>query len=557
MTTVSFILLTAALVSLSFCCSTNHSCPTWLYCSEEGWCSCGNSVHDRILCNNETQEVVVLYSLCITSFNAYPQSKDEVVGSCLYAQNQLQKIFTSTYVAVNPNISIQEEQLCGYLNRKGRLCGECAADHFVSPYSYDLKCNHCNGSLIINILKYFSVAHIPLTIFLILVFTCRISVTSPQLNMVVLLCQVYTSPQVMRVLIQNTRETKMEFVCKTITAIYGIWNLDFFRTLLPPICLPLNTMHVIALDYLVAMYPLFLLVCFYSLVTAHDKGFRLIIWVWRPFLRFTSKIRQQWNVRHSIIDAFATFILLSYVKFVNISMDLLIPTQIVNIHGSQLGYFWYYDATVKYIGSQHMPYVVIAVLVLVVGIMFPVLLILYPMMWFQNLLNKCGLNSPGLRMFIECFQGNFRDRSDGGWECRYYAALHPLLRMSESIIYAATRSIDFYPLVTVIIIVSITYILVARPYKKQCGLYNNLDAILLLSILGFFSGCVIHNQSDDWIVLFHNTFGPIMAAIFSLIPLAYFIALVCNQFVQIFKSKLCYCGHDNMMQPLLQSANSN
>ena len=545
MKTVSFILLTAPLVSFSFCCSTNHSCPTWLYCSEEGWCSCGSSLHGMILCNNETQEVFVLSSLCITHFNAYSNSKDAVVGSCLYARNH-----HNNYVAVNPNISIQEEQLCGYLNRKGRLCGECAPDHFVSSYSYDLKCNHCNGSLIINILKYFSVAYFPLTIFLILVFMCRISVTSPQLNMVVLLCQVYTSPQVMRVLIQNTRETKMGLVSKIITAIYGIWNLDFFRTLLPPICLPLNTMHIFALDYLVAMYPLLLLVCFYSLVTAHDKGFRLIIWVWRPFLRFAAKFRQQWNVRHSIIDAFATFILLSYVKFVNISMDLLIPTQIVNMHGSQLGYFWYYDATVKYMGSQHMPYVVIAVLVLVMGIMFPVLLILYPMRRFQNLLNKCGLNSPGLRIFIECFQGNFRDRSDGGWDCRYYAAVHPLLRMLQSIIYAATRSRDFFPLMTVIIIVSITYILVARPYKKQYGLYNNLDAILLLSILGLFSGYLTQSLSYD--IHLRSTFGPIITAIFSLIPLAYFIAFVCNKYFHSLKSKQCCSGYNNVMHPLLQ-----
>ena len=87
-------------------------------------------------------------------------------------------------------------------------------------------------------------------------------------------------------------------------------------------------------------------------------------------------------------------------------MDLLISTQIVNIHGSQLGYLWYYDATVEYMGSQHIPYVFIAVLVLVMGI---VLLILYPMRWFQNLLDNCGLNNPGLRIFIECFQGNYRD----------------------------------------------------------------------------------------------------------------------------------------------------
>ena len=55
-------------------------------------------------------------------------------------------------------------------------------------------------------------------------------------------------------------------------------------------------------------------------------------------------------------------------------------------------YFLYYDATVKFMGLQHMFH---AVLVLLVGILFPLLLLLlYPMQLFQKRLNKCHLNGP-------------------------------------------------------------------------------------------------------------------------------------------------------------------
>jgi len=30
---------------------------------------------------------------------------------------------------------------------------------------------------------------------------------------------------------------------------YGIWNLDFFRTLVPHICLQVNTLKALVLDY--------------------------------------------------------------------------------------------------------------------------------------------------------------------------------------------------------------------------------------------------------------------------------------------------------------------
>ena len=134
-----------------------------------------------------------------------------------------------------------------------------------------------------------------------------------------------------------------------------------------------------------AVYPLFLLVCVYVLLTAHDKGCRLVVWLWRPFLWCTTRLRQPWNIRHSIIDAFATFLLLSYIKLLNTSCNLLMYTGTYNDCGS--GCFLFYDETITFMGSQNKPFAILAILVLVIIFWwescFPLLLLLlYPMQWY-------------------------------------------------------------------------------------------------------------------------------------------------------------------------------
>ena len=564
------LMVVITLLSLSSC-SSSESCPTWLYPSTEGWCTCGSSLLNVILCSNETQDVSILSSFCLTSWDSHSDLDKAVVGPCLYGQNHGEAITNGAgvYVTVNQNISEQNEELCGYLNREGRLCGLCKPNHFVSVYSFDFKCYHCHSSnILVNSVAYLAVAYVPLTVFLFLVMAFHISVPSPRLHMVVLVCQIYTLPELQRVLVQNTRNTKAFFLLNLLCTIYGIWNLDFFRTLIPPICLPLNTMQLIALDYLLALYPLVLLVCFYMLVLAHDRGYKLALKLWRPFLWCSARLRHKANVKHSIIDAFATFLLLSYMKFLNTSIDLLIPTAITDIHGSRLGYFFYYDATVEFLGSQHLPYSIVAMAVLLIGLVFPLVLLLYPMKWFQKVLNKCNLNSPGLRAFMECFQGNYRDRTDGGCECRYFSVVYPTFRIAVSFIYALTRNNLFLPIVLILSISIVAMLQVFRPYKTQCNRYQMIDTLFLTSLIGYGAGDWINDQSIDWYQLCNEacpTIGLTVSTTFALAPLVYFGALLWTQIKKPFLRVKDLCCQQKRQdyeelraaQPLLNSVCSN
>ena len=305
-------------------------------------------------------------------------NKDDnvVVGNCILncASGTLWSRHPIFY-PVSPNVSELEESTCGYLNRKGRLCSKCKEKYHISAYSYDFQCHKCPSSVGYNVVKYVSIAFVPLTLLYLFVLTFHISVTSPQLNVFVVLCQTFATPVYVRVLIIATKNRKIFPLVQTLATVYGIWNLDFFHTVIPPIYLPLDTLLILALDYLVALYPLLLLIATYAFLSAYEREFRIVVWLWRPFHKCLARFRRPWNIRHSIIDAFATFILLSYMKLLTTSVDLLIPVEIRTVTGGHKGNFLYYDASIRYFEGKHFIYafcalLVVSIVIIIISISF-------------------------------------------------------------------------------------------------------------------------------------------------------------------------------------------
>ena len=90
----------------------------------------------------------------------------------------------------------------------------------------------------------------------------------------------------------TNQNTSILFI-KIITSISGPVNLDFFRLVYPPFCLhpKANVFAILSLDYLVALYPFLLIFLTYLLVTAHDKRYRLVVWMWRPLKMYVHRHR--------------------------------------------------------------------------------------------------------------------------------------------------------------------------------------------------------------------------------------------------------------------------
>ena len=393
---------------------------TWLTPSS-GSCKCGSSLGGIVECDNSSGKVSLLRCYGMT-FSANESML--VVGRCLYHCND--RVYAKSYYPLPSNTSELNEILCSEYHREGQLCGRCEEGFALPVYSYNFSCVNCTNHYANNWIKYLAVSLLPLTLFFIVIVTCRVRVTSGVMNAYVLQCQTLSLPAITRsyVLAFESLYGSSSIVFQTVAVSftsYSMWNLDFFRLLYPPFCLHPETtvLQILALDYVIAVYPLVLLVGVYLLVTLHDSNFKFIVCLWRPFHRFFVYFRRDWNIKTSLIDAFATFLLLSYMKFLSVSSDLLTPVSIFTIDGKTLSkHYLYWDATIEFLGSEHLPYAILAIVVVIIFNILPLLLLcLYPCRWFQKCLNYCKFQSQSLHIFMDAFLGCYKDGTNGSRDC--------------------------------------------------------------------------------------------------------------------------------------------
>ena len=449
----------------------HQQCPTWFFPdpSSNGTCICGDDIDGAVRCNNSTKEAAILSCYCMT----YNESTGPVVGICFY--NCVHNVLKDDLYHLLPSDVVELNNMCGYFNREGQLCGKCKENYSIPVYSYDLNCVQCPNSPF-NWVKYILAAFLPLTVFFVLVVSCRFSATSPKLFAFVFFSQTCAEGANVRIVLAELKPHPIvESLAKVLFAIYGIWNLDFFRTLIPHICVNVDTLQALALNYVISFYPLILLVVTYALIQVHTCNFRIIRLMCRPFRR--------WDVRTSIVEAFATFLLLSYLKIFGVSSDLLIPTHVYHVNGSLVGLYLYYDGTIKYFGEEYLPYGVLAVFVLLVFVLFPLLLLLlYPMRCFQRCLGCLGVRWHALPIFIDAFQGCYKDGTNGTRDCRFYAAAFLFSRILLFLIFALSQTALFYGAALFILIPLAMAIPIVQPYKPKFATYNVVDSVLVLLV---------------------------------------------------------------------------
>ena len=160
----------------------------------------------------------------------------------------------------------------------------------------------------------------------------------------IFVCQVIAASNHMRVTTTMAENGSIpNYSYKTFGTVYGIWNLDFFRSLYPPFCLhpSLNTIQVMSLDYLIAAYPIAIIVLMFILVDLHSHDCRLIVVMWKPFRYCFARFRHNLNIRTSLVDAFGTFFTLSYVKILSTTSDLLFLTYVWDKHDHKSSHVYF------------------------------------------------------------------------------------------------------------------------------------------------------------------------------------------------------------------------
>ena len=527
--------------------NTSHtSCQTWFtYNNITSKCECGSLLGGIVSCTDQKnlQENSVSDSYCMT----YDEELGTVAGPCFY--NFISYKGTKVphiYCQLPLNNSILNDEMCGDFKRTGRLCGSCEEGFQLSAYSYDMKCVQCSKSVFINWMIYVCVAFLPLTGFFIFVLVFRISATSPKWDGYILLAQYISAPSNVRIflLALENKPIILLYLAKFFMTLYGVWNLDFFRTLYPPICLDIDPFQVLVLDYMVAVYPLVLVILAYMCIHLHARGCKLLIFLCLPFRKCYVRIQNKVDIKASIIDVFASFLVLSYVKFLALTFDLLTPIKVYNVKGESLGYYVFYDANLKYFGSEHLPYAILA-LVIAFSLSLPLLLLLlYPLRTFQRF---CG-NWQALPIFIDSFQGVYKDGVvEGKYDYRYFSAAFLIIRIALLLTFSLTITRYFYSVSLFIFMVFALILMIVKPYKEKYSTYLTANIVILL-LAAMWNASIVALTYIDVKAEKGILFSVILCGVFIMLPLAYIPLLI----VKELWPKLALRGKVNFMSPFVR-----
>ena len=462
--------------------SSQMVCPPWTvpdFSSSHQDCVCGDLIEGAITCNEETKTVYIDEYYCVFFSEIFNST---LIGSCPYGHSGF---LPKTVSDVKDKLT-----LCSHLHRRGQLCGECIENYTLPAYSYYLGCVRCkdfkNGWI-----KFIAAAFLPLTAFYIIVVVFRIPATSTTLNGYVLVSQIIVMPAVIRTLYTDNQVNPDYYVGLSTEsainigiAVYAIWNLDFFRSFYEPFCLRPNLTYpqVLLLDYAVALYPLLLIFVTLVLVKLHDN-YAFVVQLWRPFHKCLTIFRKQWNIQSSLVNALATFIVLSYIKILNVSLELLMPSQVYNIKGHRMYLpYLYYNGSIVMTSEAYRPYLIVALSMLLIFNVLPLMLLaIYPFGCFQKFLGKfwpCLNCKISLQIFMDAFHGCYENT---GRDYRHFATLYLVLRFVNPLLFTAFDHRLYLPTASVLLTFTIVLVAKFQPYKHKRS--NTIDIVIMLAVV--------------------------------------------------------------------------
>ena len=481
------------------------SCPTWTYNNTE--CLCGAEPQETVSCDEDSLNVKVMKCYCMTFSSIYNKT---VMGNCKY--NCYLNGEAEIYYSIPQQVQDLNNKTCGIYNRKDQMCSKCKDRNKPSVYSYDYYCTECTDYKY-NWVKYILIAYLPVTITFVVMLCFKMNITKSFLYAYVLVGQLSTTTTVanlvdtqkLHIIDPTSRKHHTDFL-KLHFTVLGIWNLDFGRSLYEPFCLhpSLSTHHVIALDYLIAVYPLLLILLTYILVKLHDN-YRLVVLICKPFYCCIRRIQKEWNIKASLIDVFATFILLSNVKLLNVSFDLIsVPVTLWDKHYTIIpATYTYTNGSMEYLGKEHWPYFALGVIVIMVSNVLPILLFcFYPFRWFQRCLNCCSLSSPSIHIFMDAFQGCYKTTPR---DYRHMAVLPLILILLNFLGFSITRNYFYFTLMGCLLTALSFTTISCRPFRINTHNYLHGSIYLLASVSAFTQNKLVYfrketNFSPDYIL---------------------------------------------------------
>ena len=474
----------------------DNQCPPWTYYNASiQRCKCYNDEKDRgatrVICNE--QESLLRYNYCMTYDK---ESGTSTVSFCSYFTLQGHNISGPGYIYLPDNISELNEYMCGPMNRKGIVCSECIDGYGPSVTSLQFQCSTCS-SVWYGVLIYLLIEVVPVTIFYITVLLLQLNLTTaPMIGFILysnnIMILTNTHP-----IVSNEAQT----YTKVIALLYGIWTLDFFRYAIPPFCISplLSVRHIIYLQGVSTFFPYVLIAITWLLIKLHSNDCKVVVWMWKILDKVILKhIKVQRNSGRTVIDAFATFFLLSFVKLSVTFLLPLLPFTMTTVNSYNMSrsqtIHSFVDSTTNYVSGANIAAVVVSSGTFLFAYLPPVFIIaLYPIRTFRNLILKCCHRRfiCTLNFFVEKYHSCYKDGLDGGKDMRSFASMYFFTTILAYTIWFSSFS---YLSLAIVAGGYSLMIAIVQPYKKQY--MTVIDSLLLANY-----SVIVTASNNDFLVL--------------------------------------------------------
>ena len=430
-----------------------------------------------------------------------------------------------------------EEKFCGSAHRRGVLCGKCHEGYAVavnSPTYECVRCNYTTEELVKNLFVYVVLTYVPIIIVFIVIIAFKVKLASSAAAGFLVYAQIIssgcfdvTSYSWLHV---GSSSNATVLVQNVYMFFYSIFNLASYSNYLNPFCLNENftTLHVLCLDYAIAIFPLVVIVVIY--LGYKCKSIKcnclMITKAWQTTgdsssvrslqaVSSTDRPHRKNRPNNSLIHALMAFMLLSYTKFSIASMRTVILDELFDSAGDLVTHRIYLAGHLSFSDPLYLlPFGIPAILVLVFIVFLPPLLLLGPLQFMDWLIDKPKLNwlrrywpSIKIHTFLDTFQGYNPNR-------RFFVGLYLLFRLFMFLTHSFSADLlTQYIIQQVIIIVLAVLVPLLRPYERP--FFNYLDTMLFLN-LGILNAIAIYSTGHSYSAVIYS-----FACVLVFLPLVY------------------------------------
>ena len=433
---------------------------------------CGYNVHGAIICSKDQVYLRVDYVMDVWH-------NVTVVVTSSYAYHNYSAIprHLRVYSPIPNNTPQQDlnELMCKSNNRKGFLCGKCLPNY--GPSAYSPKCHKCDRSVVSAVSLYLTVKLVPVAILFILITTFRINITKGPLLGYIFFCQAHIVAVREMAAIYKTVVLQNSVLFSIVLLLSTVWSLDFLTVtrFIPPFCIShkLWDFDMLLLNFISVLSPLFLLVVTYIFIELHARGFKVIVYCWKPFHPCFVRIRRKWSSSDSIIHGFASLMYLSFSSLNYNAYQLLSSTSIYIANSTHplRTHVIINTPNIHVYTPKYIYYPVIAlILVFFLGVLPSLLLLLYPIRMFRVRLQRCCSQRWLIRLntFVETFQGSFKDGYNGTHDFRIIPGVIGCLTLLLATISCLSHGNHYGNYITPIFAMCLALLSVLSAYVKPC-----------------------------------------------------------------------------------------